>query len=727
MWGVEPSYVDARGEEREASDDALLAALRGLGAPVGEDPDDVEEAARVHRLRRWRRLSDPVRVAWEGDRPAVVIHVPLPAVDVAIDCRLELDGGDVEEWTTDSRWVETVDAADVDGERHLARRMLLPRDLDVPPGVHDLHLDLDGRRTTVRLLRAPRTVYGGDDGREDGGAALPSGRAHSRDWALFLPLYALRTGRCWGTADVTDLAELSRWVADRGGGGVATLPLLASFLEGPADPSPYAPVSRLFWNELYLDPASAPELESAPEARELLEDEDFLDDVASARAAARVDYGRAASLKRRALEALARKFFAGSPQSSSSWRAFLEDRPAVEAYARFRALTEARGAGWREWSDRPEPGELEAIDHPVDAARYHLFAQWLAYRQVPEAARAATEAGAPLHLDFPLGVHPDGFDPWRWPGLFVDGVAGGAPPDDFHAGGQDWGFPPLHPRALRRDGYGYLRRALARVLEPAGSLRLDHVMGLHRLYWVPEGMTPDSGVYVRYPAEELWALLCIETRRYGTRIVGEDLGTVPEEVREALAEHGAARSFVVPFEIGDGDDPGLSTPPARAVAALDTHDTPTWAGWWKGTDIERRRRAGLLDPGAAAEERERRAALREALVDDLRAREAFEAAGLDAPSEAADAGAGELLRAVLVVLGRSDAERVVVNAEDLWLEEEPQNVPEGGGGESWRRKAALALEEWDGTDDVVEILRLVDEARRDGRASGDDDGSGEEG
>jgi len=288
----------------------------------------------------------------------------------------------------------------------------------------------------------------------------------------------------------------------------------------------------------------------------------------------------------------------------------------------------------------------------------------------------------PLYLDFPLGVHPDGDDVRDYRDSFVKGVSVGAPPDAFFTKGQNWGFPPLDPEAIRDNHYEYFRAAIAFHASAATVLRLDHVMGLHRLYWIPVGADAKDGAYVRYRSEELYAILTVESRRHRCAMVGEDLGTVPKEVPRAMQRHGLRRMFVVQYE------PANAKPPRECVASVNTHDMPPFAAFWRGLDIDDRVRQGLLDAEGARKAREGRAKIREAVGGSER----------------------EALEKILTMLARSEAEIVLVNPEDLWDETEPLNVP-GAPERSWRRPFRRTLQQAQNDPAVRRIFATVSGAR----------------
>ena len=305
-----------------------------------------------------------------------------------------------------------------------------------------------------------------------------------------------------------------------------------------------------------------------------------------------------------------------------------------------------------------------------------------------------------MFLDFPIGVHPGGFDVSHYAGVFARGVTTGAPPDELFTEGQNWGTRPPHPAADRLDGYRYLRASLARHLSVADRLRIDHVMGIHRLYWIPQGGDPTDGVYVHYPADEVYAVLCLESWRHRTRLVGENLGTVQPSVHTALARHRVGGLYVAQYQVRADTKPPLAPVPSDAVATLNTHDTATFAGYLDGTDIDDRVSRGRLAPRGAARAHARRRQERAALAR-------LPPRGPAAPDEAS-----RLLRSSLLELAQSAAELVLVNLEDLWLERRSQNVPGTGPERSnWRHRARLRLEVLTATPEVTDTLRAVTAAR----------------
>ncbi len=500
-------------------------------------------------------------------------------------------------------------------------------------------------------------------------ACWPAGKG--RRWGMFAPVYSI--------GDLKDFERLMDWTWASGGSVVATLPLLAAFLDTPFEPGPYSPASRLFWNEFYIDLGDKGSDPSSPKGRI-------------------VDYRNVMARKRRILEQQARQFFVNANASQlRSFHKFLRENPGVEEYARFRAVTDRQRSGWNAWPARLRDGVIRRADFDDAARKYHLYAQWLIQEQLGKLSKKAAARDQLLYLDLPLGLHADSYDVWRERHLFVPGVSGGAPPDPVFTKGQNWSFPPMHPEAMRFDHYRYVIAYLQNHLRYARLLRIDHVMGLHRLYWIPDELSGDKGVYVEYPAEELYAILSLESHRYQAGIVGENLGIVPPAVNTALGKHDIRGMYVVEYELmGNPSKPVLPRVPAKSVASLNTHDMPPFRGFLEGTDIADRVDLGFIDERDAKKEKKHRAAMRKRLEK------------MPHPAMATLSREERVWAALMQYLSRSMADIVLVNLEDLWGETLPQNVPSTTKERpNWRRRARLRIEQIRKTAGIAEVLSHV--------------------
>lgn len=479
-------------------------------------------------------------------------------------------------------------------------------------------------------------------------------------WGVFAPTYALHSR----TEGFSEWRRFMDWLHPLGARVLATLPLLASFMDEPVcEPSPYSPASRLFWNEFYVDaklPASGSTL---------------------------VDYANIARAKRAVLEREAAAFFRSG--ASAQFERYRANQPQLDDYAAFRAACDKQRSSWQTWPQRMRNGDLRPGDYDQRAKDYYVYAQWRAQEQMDDLLRDCRAKRMQFYLDLPLGVHPYGYDVWRERNSFAMNVSAGAPPDACFTKGQDWGFSPLHPQRIRETYYRYVIEFLRFQMRHTGMLRIDHVMGLHRLYWIPKGWPASEGAYVQYPAEELYAILSLESHRNKTMLVGENLGTVPPEVNAAMARHHLRETYVLQYELR----PKLRPPPRRSVASLNTHDMPSFEAFLRGVDIDDRFDLGLIKKANLPREHRERKRLVAALQRLLKTK-------------------CNLLEEALRWLAKSDAEVVLVNIEDLWRETLPQNVP-GTSCErpNWQRKLRYSLDQIKRDPEVRRLLKLVAGAR----------------
>ncbi|MFG3123249.1 4-alpha-glucanotransferase [Streptomyces sp. NPDC017615] len=468
---------------------------------------------------------------------------------------------------------------------------------DLPTGVHHVTVTApDGRTGHAHLIVAPERL------------PTPTGRTYG----LLAQLYSVLSHRSWGMGDLGDLAELAAWAGRAHGAGfVQVNPLHAAVPGTPTDPSPYRPSSRRFPDPVHLRVEDVPEYaytEPSPRLRERAERlrADVLDKGAL------IDRDAVWELKREALEQVVR--FPLGPGRQAAYDAYrAEEGQALEDHATWYALAEEHGPDWRSW---PEPlRDPRSADTARARARlagrveFHTRLAWLTDQQLRAAQRAAEEAGMPIGIvhDLAVGVHPVGADAWSQQDHFAAGMSVGAPPDAFNARGQDWGLPPWRPDRLAESGHAPYRQLLRALFRYAGALRIDHVMGLFRLWWVPEGSPPTEGTYVRYDAEAMLALLALEASRAGALVIGEDLGTVEPGVRETLQRRGVLGTSVLWFE-RDWTGDGRPLPPegwrADCLATATTHDLPPTAARLTGEHVDLRERLGLLTRSAADEHAE---------------------------------------------------------------------------------------------------------------------------
>ncbi|MGH7665560.1 MAG: 4-alpha-glucanotransferase [Gemmatimonadaceae bacterium] len=682
--GIVAEYIDQSGcERRETSDDTRVALLAAMGINAADERAASESLNRIRNAER-SRLLPPTRVSIDGRSPPTVDLFLPDTGERAADWRLELR-------------TEPGRATTAEGRISVGRNGRCALTLPVNPGTgyHDLRLTVDAGVASARAEQSLIIVPGSCPTP----ASLLGGR---RVFGIIANLYSVRSERNWGVGDFGDLDALVRWGSAEGAAFIGVNPLHALRNRG-TDRSPYSPLSRLFRNPLYIDVEKVEEMRECAAARALMYQPSFVSELNSLRDSERVGYERTMTLKHAVLRLLYETFTARhrreSTQRGHQYARYLEvqGQPLTD-FATFAALEDHLGKRFAEWPAPfrdPRSSDIESFRRESrNAIDYHRYLQFIIDCQIAGTASTAKTSGMPIGLyqDLAIGTAPDGSDPWMFPGLFARGVALGAPPDDYSASGQNWGLPPLDPHALAAGGYSYWISLVRSALHHAGALRLDHVMGLFRQYWIPEGRPGGEGAYVRFPAEDMLGILALESTRAGALVVGEDLGTVPEEVPPALRRWGVLSSAVLYFERNEtgGFAPAGEYEP-NSLATANTHDMPTLAGFWSGGDISLKRKVGIIDGDDAVATAETvREGERRALTDRLRA------AGVLAADDDPDAENGAVLRgAVHAFLCSSPAALVGLSLDDLVGEPEPVNVP-GVGAEkfpSWTRRLALPVEE----------------------------------
>ncbi|MFH8463691.1 4-alpha-glucanotransferase [Streptomyces sp. NPDC017991] len=590
----------------------------------------------------------------------------------------------------------------------------------LPHGVHELTATApDGRTARAHLVVAPSRL------------PAPPGRTYG----LLVQVYSLLSRRSWGMGDLGDLAELTAWAGRAlGAGFVQVNPMHAAVPGAPTDPSPYRPSSRRYPDPVYLRVEDVPEFAYVDEddrdrVRTLLERAARLrESVLDKGEAALIDRDAVWELKREALE-LVREVPLGPGRRAAYCDFLAQEGEALEDHATWYALAEVYGSDWTRWPQGlrdPRSAETaRARAELMDRVDFHSRLAWLTDAQLAAAQRSARDAGMDVGLvhDLAVGVHPGGADAWAQQEVFAAGMSVGAPPDAFSVQGQDWGLPPWRPDRLAESGYAPYRRLLRALFRYAGALRIDHVMGLFRLWWVPQGRPATEGTYVRYDAEAMLAILALEASRAGALVIGEDLGTVEPGVRETLQEHGVLGTSVLWFE-RDWDGTGLPLPPeswrADCLATATTHDLPPTASRLTGDHVELRDRLGLLTRPVGEERAEAAADVGEWLA--LLARLGLLQGGAGGVSEQSEEAE---IQAVHRFLLRTPARLVGVWLPDAVGDRRPQNLP-GTWDQypNWRLPVAdaeghpVTLEELAASPRLHALIEVLREDRA-GRATGD--------
>ncbi|HKW48362.1 MAG TPA: 4-alpha-glucanotransferase [Gemmatimonadaceae bacterium] len=697
--GIIPKYLDQTGTEwRETSAESRAALLAAMGFDATREAA-AESALRALRLAERRELIAPVHVVEQNDDSAVR----------RLDARLASPPNATARWRLELK-LESGDQRTVDGVWPSGRfaELSIPWP-DYPAiGYHQLRLTVDtGRRSST----AEQTLI-----------VVPSRCVLPRDllderraFGLVANLYTVRSEQNWGVGDVSDLRRLIDWTGSLGGAFVGVNPLhaLANMGEGI---SPYSPVSRLFRNPIYIDIEAIPELHEAPNVAQRLDHPEFEAELEALRDVPHVQYEQVMALKMPMLEELHRVFVRSRTRVAAYDEYVRENDPELTGFATFVTIAENRGSwNWREWPSPLRDSSSEAVKEIQRAHSeridLHRWIQFELDQQLGEVASTARRAKLPIGLyqDLAIGTSPGGADSWFTPQLFVQGASIGAPPDPYSATGQKWGLPPIDARALRRDRYRYFIRLVQSGFRHAGALRIDHVMGLFRLFWIPEGKTGKEGAYVRSPSDDLLGILALESVKQNALVVGEDLGTVPKEIPPALEKWGILSSKVLYFERDRrGAFRSSEQYPPLALATANTHDMATLAGFWRGQDIEDRARVGLIESreakAAALADRQRdKGALVARLTREGTLVRGQEGVGNGVP-EPNDV---ELRAAVHEFLCKTPAALVGISLDDLAGELDAVNVPGVGPDKhsSWTRKMSMTLEQIQASSEVRRALR----------------------
>ena len=710
--GIAPGFIDYRGREHALSAEALRALLAAMGHRE-EDERALERAAERLELRDWQRVLPPVVVLRERGRvPFTVLAPLLPRV-----CwEIRSEQGECLRGEADPATLPVLAERGIGELWHVRLGLELP---ELEPGYHDLQLEkADGAVLGhTRLVVAPSRCFEPEFIRRG-----------ERSWGPAIQLYTLRSARNWGIGDFTDLAGFAEGSAVLGADFVGLNPLHALFPADPALCGPYSPSSRHFLNILYIDPEAVEDFASCVEAQRLLATPEFQARLESLRDSAEVDYPGVTACKLEVLRLLHHSFTRrAAAQRRAAFETFrAEQGEALERFAGFHALQAHFAAagtlgGWTRW---PEPyrapggtAALSVLDVETELVEFHCWLQWIARQQLDRVERRARRAGLRLGLyrDLAVGPHAGGAETWGEEGLYALDASVGAPPDALAPQGQDWGLPPMDPDALAERAYEPFITLLRSNMSRHGALRIDHVMALFRQWWVPRGRASSGGGYVHYPLEDLAAILALESHRQQCLVIGEDLGTVPPEVRRAMSDFRIYSYRVLWFE---RDGAGRFLPPGAcpeaSLATVSTHDLPPLAGYLRGTDLELRAR--LADAGAdaavATQAGAERAETQKMLLETLTEASLWPVEGGAPAREAAGRGPATLAEATQLYLARAKAALLTLQPEDWLGMEMPVNMP-GTHAEypNWRRKLVMDWPELLASPGVRRLSALVNTAR----------------
>jgi len=577
--GVAVEYWDQSGAHVQVSAATVTAVLAALGYPITRD-GDIPAALDAVRLRDWRRMLPPAFVCVQGSAPRLWVHVPHGSPAQAW---VELEDGSRRDLQQMDYWVDPVE---VDG--FLIGEASFEVSADLPLGYHRVRAQSGSATAECPLIITPRALD-------------PASIIGDRQWGFMEQVYATRSRTCWGMGDLHDCATLASWSGQALGAGFLLLnPLHAAEPRAPMTPSPYLPVTRRFANPIYIRVEDVPEFdrlhtqqrERIEAAADLLRTYNLTPDL--------LDRDSVWTAKRAALQEV--HDLGLDPvraEQFASYRA--EQGQGLQDFAIWCALSDTHGPDWNDWPpalQHPRSPEVAnfASEH-ADRVNFHAWLQWVLDGQLGRAQRLAKDSGMAIGLmhDLAVGVHPQGADAWALQDVLAGGVSVGAPPDMYNQVGQDWSQPPWRPDALAEAGFAPYRDMLRTVLRHAGGLRIDHVLGLFRMWWVPRGMAPSAGTYVRFDHEAMIGILCLEAQRAGAVIVGEDLGTMEPWVQDVLRDRGILGTVILWFETAGGDQVRWPADWRREVlASVTVHDLPPTAGFLRDEHVRIRSELGLL-------------------------------------------------------------------------------------------------------------------------------------
>jgi 4-alpha-glucanotransferase len=580
--GIATDYADWAGRRVSVPETTLVAVLAAFGV-AAETELERRTALTAHDRAYWSRSLPATILGRAGTQTQFWVHVTHghPA-----EVRVQLEDGTVR---AGIRQVDNFAAPfDLDGRWIGEASFVLPGDL--PLGYHRVHLRSGDQEASAALIVTP------------GWLGLPERLGGRRIWGLATQLYSVRSRQSWGVGDLTDLTDLAVWSASAHGGGyVLVNPLHAAAPTKPMEPSPYLPTSRRFVNPLYLRVEAIPEFAYLRKRRRVWRLRDDVQRHAAALDA--IDRDTAWAAKRAALEQVYRvERTAGRELAYAAFCA--REGSALDDFAAWCALAEEYGGDWHQWpASLQHPGAdgvAEFVAEHSEAVDFHRWLQWQLDEQLAAAQSHAVAAGMPLGImhDLAVGVHPDGADAWALQDVLAVGVAAGAPPDEFNQLGQDWSQPPWRPDRLAEQEYQPFRALIRAVLRHAGGVRIDHIIGLFRLWWIPQGQAPTQGTYVRYDHEAMIGIVALEAYRAAALVVGEDLGTVEPWVRDYLRDRGVLGTSILWFELVRDGGSGGPLPAERwreyCLSSVTTHDLPPTAGYLEGEQVRLRDSLGLL-------------------------------------------------------------------------------------------------------------------------------------
>ena len=716
MRGIETQYVDAWGKPATIAESSKAKLLNTLGYDTSSD-EKIQSQITQDIKSVWLSPLNPVQVVRNTQEINVAVRLPIELVNDDHVLTITCENGDVltHQFTPVDQEMTTM--AHIDDVEFHEYVVTLP--LDMPLGYHDVALSADNDEfARSRLIVAPEACYTPDEIKEG-----------KKIWGLSVQLYCVRSEKNWGIGDFSDLALLIEKAAGVGADFIGLNPIHALYPANPNACSPYGPSSRRWLNYLYIDVTAIDGYDDAS-VQAIVSSDEFKGTLEHARNVEHVDYEAVAHVKLAALKAVFdvydAKYLRKSTKQNKAFKAFVEaggeSLDMLAVYDALQSHLKAEGKdswGWpvfpQEYKDYYNPAVAKFKSANEQDVKFYLFLQWIAAQQLELASNKATDAGMTIGLyrDLAVGVSEGSAEIWGNKDLYCTGASVGAPPDILGPLGQNWGLPPMDPRKLYEQGYQPIIDLFASNMASSGSLRIDHVMALLRLWWVVKGDNAKDGGYVYYPVDDLLGILALESHRNQSLVIGEDLGTVPEEIRSKLADNGVYSYRVFFFE--QAEDGGFFSPshyPVQSMSTLTTHDMPTLIGYWHCLDLELGKEIGLYPTEEIlqtlyADRHENK----QAILDTLHGHGSI---GDNVGRDVNHTGMNrELNNGMQVHMAGGSSALLSLQLED-WLEmDKPVNIP-GTFDEypNWRRKLTENIESMFDRHDINELASKLTHARK---------------
>lgn len=715
LCGVAGAYEDWAGNTVSVPTGLKVPILSAMGFDTSNDRG-LSSAIGQYQAEEWNQLIAPVNVVHHGTPYRVTMCVPEARLNSTFKGNFELESGRHRSMSVKADTLDVLDRKSFADKDIVKLSVTLPEDL--PLGYHRLTLKNRNLEAISLIIVAPETCYE-PEGLDRG----------EKIWGSAIQLYTLRTGQDWGIGDFTSLRQLSTSLAEQGANIVGLNPVHSLYPANPLHASPYSPSSRNFINPIYLDITAVPEFSQCAVAQAIVNEEGFQRQIKEARAEEYVDYEKVAALKYQTLEALFKHFQQEHIKTDSPrGKAFLNfcdiRGSSLHRHATYEALfshfrqQDINSWGWPCWPESyQDPASGEVASFCADNAGridYFKYLQWLSEIQLAEAQQAAEAAGMEvgIYRDLAVGVDRGGADVWSNRSIYCLDASVGAPPDGVAPQGQNWGLPPFNPVALKQHHYAPFIEMVRANMRHCGALRIDHVMGLLRLWWCPNGKTADYGVYTYYPLDDLLGIIKLESQRRQCLVFGEDLGTVPPEIEVSLPPARFYSNEVVLFSCA-GDRflaPDQFKP--MALTCISNHDIPTLKAWWNCLDLDLRQRLGIYDAGRTDSEKQARHADKIALIHTLI--DIGEHPRGMSPNDINTLGySRDVMEKLHYYLAKTASRIVVLQLEDVLQVETPVNVP-GTSDEypNWRRKLTDSLENLFADEANQELFRNISNIRR---------------